>query len=201
MQQLRPTRLRPFGGANLPAIRDVSKLRIPTLQAIENTTKFIPFWDPDAHVRDLKLSGMDTTELEKKYEAFPPVVEVGFKKKPPLDLNFNPVIALYAKYTNPARKPSLDERIRALNESGYPMDVLLRIMKHDERTKAESENLDKFIFTIFGDASEKKATSSKKKTIHQILKIKKRAFAIPDAIDDEENPVDDADVLIDADED
>jgi hypothetical protein len=200
-QQLRPTRLRPFGGANIPVIKDASKLRIPSLQTIEIPKKFIPFWDPESHVRDLKLSGIDTTDLEKQYEEFPPVIDIGFKKKPPLVLNFEPILALQAKYSKPARKPPLDERVKALHSCGYPMDVLFRIMKNDERTKAESDNLDKFIFSIFGDASEKKATSVKKKTLHQLLKIKKRVFAMPDADDIEENAVDDEDVLVDADED
>jgi hypothetical protein len=95
---------------------------------------------------------------------------------------------LYSRYKN--KRPPLDDRIKALHEAGYPDAVLIDVMKKDARRVAESAKLDEFIFGIFGDITDKKTPSAKKKTIHQILKIKKRVYAMPDPTEDE-NPVED----------
>jgi hypothetical protein len=66
------------------------------------------------------------------------------------------------------------------------------MQKHDARIAAKPE-LEKFLFDIFGDQTEKKTASVKKKSIYQILKIKKQTFAMPEP-DDEELPNEDATV-------
>ena len=151
-------------------------------------TRFVPYWDPESYIRDLKLNGHDTTEIERLHKEKPPVDELVFTKKKPFDINTQPLEKLQAKYKN--KKAPLDERIKALHEAGYPDEVLIDVMKKDARRVADLAKIDDFIFAIFGDANEKKASSVKKKSIHQILKIKKRTYAVPDPTEDE-NPVED----------
>jgi hypothetical protein len=152
------------------------------------TRKFVPYWDPESYLRDLKINGHDTTELERLHKENPPPVEIDLCKKKQIDINQAPIEKLYARYNN--KRPPLDERIKALHEAGYPDAVLIDVMKKDARRVAESAKLDEFIFAIFGDITDKKTPSAKKKTIHQILKIKKRVYAMPEPTD-EENPVED----------
>jgi hypothetical protein len=154
----------------------------------ETVRRFVPYWDPESYIRDLKTNGHDTAELERLHQENPPPVEVDFCTKKQFNINQAPIEKLYAKYK--AKRPPLDERIKALHEAGYPDAVLIDVMKKDARRVADSAKLDEFIFTIFGDIADKKTPSAKKKTIHQILKIKKRVYAMPEP-SDEENPVED----------
>jgi hypothetical protein len=158
-------------------------------------TTFVPYWNPEPYLKDLENSGTDITELKRLHEEFPPSAETYYTKKAPLVLNTTPLEKLYAKY--PCKKPPLDERIKACHEAGYPEEKLLDIMKKDAKRVAEKPELEKFLFDIFGEVSEKKTSSVKKKTIHQILKIRKQYFALPEP-DDEELPNEDA-VVEDAD--
>lgn len=150
--------------------------------------KFVPYWNPELYLRDLKINGHDTTELERLHEENPPPVDIDLCEKKQRKVNTVPIEKLYAKYKN--KKPSLDERIKAFHEAGYPDAVLIDIMKKDAKRVADSVKLDEFIFTIFGDITDKKTPTSKKKSIHQILKIKRRTYAMPDP-SEEENPVED----------
>ena len=150
--------------------------------------KFVPFWDPDSYLYDLKMNGHDTTEIERLHKENPPPIEVNLCKKKQLDINMEPIEKLYAKYKN--KRPPLDERIKALHDAGYPESVLIDVMKKDAKRAADSAKLDEFIFAIFGDIADKKTPSVKKRSIHQILKIKKRVYAMPEPGEDE-NPVED----------
>ena len=114
-------------------------------------------------------------------------------------VNTKPLDDLYAKYSKPPRKPPLEERIKAMHQCGYPEEVLLETMKRDAKMNAQSDDLDAFIYAIFGEANDKKPSAPKKRTITQILKIKKRSYARPE-IDDEEIPVEDDDNEYEADE-
>jgi hypothetical protein len=114
-------------------------------------------------------------------------------------VNTKPLEDLYAKYSKPSRKPPLEERIKAMHQCGYPEEVLLETMKRDAKLTAQSADLDNFIFNIFGEVNDKKQSAPKKRTITQILKIKKRSYAKPE-IDDEEIPVEDDDNEYEADE-
>jgi hypothetical protein len=107
-----------------------------------------------------------------------------------------PLATLYKKYSKPCVKPPLEERIKALHEAGYPEDILLDVMKKDAKRLASEAKMSEFIFTIFGEVNDKKAASTKKRTIQQILKIKKRLFAVPEPTE-EEIPVEDDSVYED----
>jgi len=114
-------------------------------------------------------------------------------------INTQPLADLYAKYSKPPRKPPLEERIKAMHQCGYPEEVLLETMKRDAKMNAQMAEIDNFIFNIFGEMNDKKPSVPKKRTITQILKIKKRSYAKPE-IDDEEIPVEDDDNEYEADE-
>jgi hypothetical protein len=177
---------RPSPRRQCPVSVPTSHTNIETI--ITSQRKFVPYWDPESYLRDLKINGHDTAELERLHKANPPPVEVDLCTKKELNINTTPIEKLYAKYKN--TKPPIDERVKAFHEAGYPDAVLIDIMKKDARRVADSAKLDEFIFTIFGDITDKKTPSAKKKTIHQILKIKKRVYAMPEP-SDEENPVED----------
>jgi len=100
-------------------------------------------------------------------------------------INTQPLEDLYAKYSKPPRMPPLNERIKALKDCGYSDEILMNVIKSHEKKMAESDELDAFIFNIFGEQNEKKQSAPKKRTITQILKIKKRVYARPDIEDDE----------------
>jgi hypothetical protein len=181
---LRPTTVRidvPVRCSELP--EHLKKLTAP----ISSRKKFIPYWDPESYLRDLGNSGCDTTELKRLHIEHPPIGELDFVKKPPLHINTKPIEKLY---NNRKTKPSLEERVKALHEAGYPDEILIDVMKKDAKRNTESLRLDEFVFAIFGDVNDKKTPSTKKKTIHQLLKIKKRVYAMPEP-SDEENPVED----------
>ena len=158
---------------------------------------FVPFWNPDQYLRDLKENGTDVSKLEKMYAEHPPQEEITFKKKIPGDLNMTPIERLYKRY--PMKKPPIEERIRALHEAGYSEEVLLTVMKKDVKRAEDGPKLDEFIFNVFGEMSEKKTASTKKRTIQQILKLKKRVYAMPEP-NDEEIPVEDDDNVYEDDE-
>ena len=159
-------------------------------------TTFVPYWNPEAYLHDLEKNGTDITKLKELHEKYPPHVENFYTKKEPFVLNMTPIEKLYAKY--PGKKPPLDERIKACHEAGYSEAVLINMMKYDEKCKAEMKKSEEFIFNIFGDVNDKKTSSVKKKTIYQILKIRKQYCALPEP-NDEELPNEDA-VVEDADD-
>jgi hypothetical protein len=72
-------------------------------------------------------------------------------------------------------------------------------MKKDAKRAEDGPKLDEFIFNVFGEMSDKKTASTKKRTIHQILKLKKRVYAMPEP-NDEEIPVEDDDNVYEDDE-
>jgi hypothetical protein len=107
-------------------------------------------------------------------------------------INTQPLADLYAKYSKPPRMPPLEERIKVMHQCGYPEEVLMETMKRDAKMNAMSADLDNFIYAIFGDINDKKPSAPKKRTITQILKIKKRSYARPDVEDPEvDDPVSD----------
>ena len=159
--------------------------------------KFIPYWNPADYLKDLKANGTNISVLEQLYKDNPPQSDVPDFKREQKNINIEPVQKLYRKYGKPARKPPLDERIKALHEAGYSEEELLDVMKKDAKRVAEQPELEKFLFDIFGDIGDKKPAATKKRTIVQILKIKKQSFVMPEP-DDEELPNED-DITVDED--
>jgi len=175
-------------------------LRLPSTHfglTAHEKPNFVPYWNPEDYLRDLKRTGTDITDLEKVYAEHPPREDAVYIKKVSPDINTRPLEDLYMKYSKPVRKPPVDEHIKALHEAGYSEQVLLEVMRKNAKRIEDGPKLDDFIFNIFGDMSDKKtSTSTKRRTISQILKIKKRVFAVPEP-DDEEIPVEDDNVYDD----
>ena len=162
----------------VPVVSKPTSVPVPVLtieEVIKKNTIRDPWKKPDAVER-----------MKSRVSKFPLV-------------NTKPLEDLYAKYSKPLRKPPLEERIKAMHQCGYPEEVLLEAMKRDAIMTAQSADLDNFIFNIFGEMNDKKPSVPKKRTITQILKIKKRSYAKPE-IDDEEIPVEDDDNEYEADE-
>jgi hypothetical protein len=192
MQQLRPTRsVRKY---TPPSSTDEILQHFSKKSAqSERFHTFKPYWQPYPYLDDLKKNGTNTEELEKLYKENPPVNDRLYETKPKKNLNMKPLEDLYKRYAKPLSIPPIQERIKALHQCGYSNEDLLAVMqKHDARIAAKPE-LEKFLFDIFGDQTEKKTASVKKKSIYQILKIKKQTFAMPEP-DDEELPNEDATV-------
>jgi hypothetical protein len=153
---------------------------------------WVPYWNPDHYLDDLRRNSENISEIEKLYEEHPPEPFVDTLAKKVLNINPEPIHELYKKYSKPVKVPPLEERIRAFQKAGYSKETLLSVMQRDEKMKQDSEKLDQFIFNIFGEFSDKK-TSTKKKTLTQLLKIKRQVVIMPD-IEPEENPNEDAEV-------
>ena len=169
----------------------------PTLQTPTTTSRvFVPYWNPEQYLVDLKKNGTDTDQLERLHKQHPPPNDYPLFHKKELNIDMRPLATLYKKYSKPCVKPPLEERIKALHEAGYPEDILLDVMKKDAKRLASEAKMSEFIFTIFGEVNDKKAASTKKRTIQQILKIKKRLFAVPEPTE-EEIPVEDDSVYED----
>jgi hypothetical protein len=161
-------------------------------RAVVPKDPWVPYWNPEPYLNDLRRNSENISEIEKLYEENPPEPFVDTLAKKVTNINPEPIYELYKKYSKPVKVPPLEERIRAFKKAGYSQEALLSVMQRDEKMKQDSEKLDQFIFNIFGDFKDKKA-STKKKTLTQLLKIKRQVVIMPD-IEPEENPNEDAEV-------
>ena len=160
---------------------------------VYTTPKFVPFWNPEHYFNDLETNGTDSTHVRQLHENCVYPEPTTFKL--PTVKNIVLPADIYEKYLKKNKKAPIDEYIKALYEAGYPEDVLLDVMKKDAKRKAMLPELTQFIIDIFGEVNDKKVVV-KKKTINQILKIKKKIYAMPEPEespneDYEENPQDD----------
>jgi hypothetical protein len=132
------------------------------------------------------------------HEQFPITVQfptiTKFSENVPAYADHEPEMAkMYKQMAKTKKKPSIQERLTACNAFGYSSDMLLLIHEKDEKRKADAHKLDTFCEMIFGEFSEKKQSAPKKKSLYQILKIKKPSYALPDAVDvEDEEPNEDA---------
>ena len=161
---------------------------------VYTTPKFVPFWNPEHYFNDLETNGTDSTHVRQLHEncVYPADPEPTIKKKVSVD---KLPYTIYEKYFKKNKKAPIDEYIKALYDVGYSEDVLLDVMKKDAKRKAMLPELTQFIVDIFGEVNDKKVVV-KKKTLNQILKMKKKVYAMPEPEetpndDYEENPQDD----------
>ena len=212
MATLRPTITRPkFTEYNYKRHHDEFSLNFDHRQPTPK--KFVPVAHPDLYYRDLELHGMDSTRLRKLHEENPVPVDVPIQTKPPLNIpefaDFIPtelhvkkngavkvqmhtkMAELYEKYKQ-GKKPSIEERVLACKDFGYPDEVLKSMIVKHEKRLANVPALEAFILGVFGEMSDKKSSAPKKKNLYQIFKIKKTIFALPEP--EEEEPNEDADV-------
>jgi hypothetical protein len=97
-----------------------------------------------------------------------------------ISINFTcPIENLYVKYYSKGKKPPLNERVLAYSKIGYSDQKLAKMIKFEDDQKKNSDEIDKFLTTIFGDQSKKKTTANpKKKTLLQMIGYKKPKYAV-----------------------
>jgi len=217
MANLRPTRMlrktaSTFSCTTLDPDSRIQKLLFPKPCTFSQAPKFVPLMHPDIYFRDLEVRGLDSSRMRRLHEENPreedavvvvkeklPIpefadhirVELEVKKTKVRVKLHNKMAELYEKYKK-GKKPDLAERVVACKDFGYPDEILKSmIVKHEKRLERKKE-LEDFLFTIFGEMSDKKPTKEKKKTIYQILKIKRFAVIKPD--EPEEEPNEDSEV-------
>ena len=156
----------------VPVVAPTPKPVLTIEEVIKNNTISDPWKKPDAVER-----------MKSRVSKFPRI-------------NTQPLADLYAKYSKPPRTPPLEERIKVMHQCGYPEEVLMETMRRDAKMTAQSRELDAFVYAIFGEINDKKPSAPKKRTITQILKIKKMSYARPDvedpAVDDPVSDFEDA---------
>jgi len=170
---------------------------------------------PDLYFADLESHGMDSTRLRALHKETPPSEPHVIKPKKvwpvPKYADMMPVTLevrkgkvrvkimskmadLYEK-NKKGHKASIEERVLAARDFGYPDEVLLDMIKKHEKRLAALPELEEFMIAVFGEMSDKKTTAPKKKTLYQVLKYKKVIYAMPEpeenqnedaAVDDEE---------------
>jgi len=219
MANLRPTRMlnkHPRGPFTLPHHTELNSTLERLLYPVQNTspsTKFVPLVNPESYYRDLEMRGLDSSRMRRLHEENPREPEDVLQPKEKYDIpefadyvrtslevkkskvrvKFHTKMAdLYEKYKK-GKKPDIAERVIACKDFGYPDEVLKSMIEKNEKRLEQKPELEKFIFNIFGDIGDKKPTKEKKKTLYQILKIKRTNFFIkPD--EPEEEPNEDSEV-------
>lgn len=89
-----------------------------------------------------------------------------------------PIEKLYVDHYSKGVMPPLKERVLAYSKIGYSDQKLAEMIKRHDNWKKNLPEEDKFIATIFGDASKKKSsTAPKKKTLLQMIGYKKPKYA------------------------
>ena len=163
---------------------------------VYTTPKFVPFWNPEHYFNDLETNGTDSTHVRQLHEncVYPEPTTFKIKRKLAV-IDHTGLYNIHEKYLKKNKKAPIDEYIKALYDVGYPEDVLLDVMKKDAKRKAMLPELTQFVVDIFGEVNDKKVVV-KKKTLNQILKMKKKIYAMPEPEetpneDYEENPQDD----------
>jgi phosphoglycolate phosphatase-like HAD superfamily hydrolase len=120
---------------------------------------------------------MKSIHARTKPVAKPVVKRVVYKKTRPAwkgPSEMHPSIEkLYADYYNKHEMPPIDVRIKAFREAGYPEEILTSMKEKWEARLAARPEFDKFVHDIFGKVSTKKDAPPKKKTLSQLLNIKK----------------------------
>lgn len=171
--------------------------------------EFIPVWNPEHYFNDLETHGIDSTHVRQLHEncVYPEEESIIFKTKQKCGVTVidklpvstivkndkvkvvihSGLYNIHEKYLKKNKKAPIDEYIKALYDVGYPEDVLFDVMKKDAKRKAMIPELTQFVFDVFGEFNDKKVVV-KKKTIKQILKFKKKIYAMPEP---EETPNED----------
>ncbi len=165
---------------------------------------FTPLVHSDIYFDELELRGEDTTRMRKLHEECPyvPPEPIPPKKKwdIPQYLDWVPVKltvtpsgkvkchikpAMADLYKSPChRKPSIEARIKACKDFGYPDEVLLDVLAKHEKRVANQPAIEEFLISVFGEETNKKPAPPKKKTLQQIFKFKKMVY--PKVDDDPE---------------
>lgn len=98
-----------------------------------------------------------------------------------------PIESLYTKYYSKGVKPPLNERVLIYSKIGYSDQKLAKMIKFEDVQKKKLAETDKFLETIFGDPTKKKSSAApKKKTLSQMIGLKKPKYATNDDFNEED---------------
>ena len=221
---LRPTRLRtprpyPSGPAVIPPGSRVHAL-LAKRPDPEPDHDFVPLMHPDLYFYYLEQLGEDTTRTRQLHarNPAPPPIPIPPKVRYPVPeyVDHVPVtlevsksgrvrcrihtkmLDMYEKMQKTHKMPSIEDRIMAAKDFGYPDEVLKDMLVKHEKKEASRAELDEFVTSIFGEMSDKKSTAPKKKNLHQVFKIRKMVYAMPDQDPDPEEEEPNEDFNVDA---
>jgi hypothetical protein len=136
-------------------------------------------------------------ELPKYRDWVPVTLEVTAKGK--VRCHIKPGMA--DLYNSPCHhKPSIETRLKACRDFGYPTEVLLDVLKKHEKRIENKPAIDEFFLSVFGDEPLKKVAPPKKKTLQQIFKFRKMVYAKPDDDPEEEDARSDVDEPVEVDD-
>ena len=167
---------------------------------------FVPFWNPPLYFHHLAIEGnKNLAAIRQLHEENPIPVEAPVVKKQkivvlktvdhvPVRLTVGEdghvsvtvcaaVNTMQNTYYAKGKKPPLEQRIEACRQVGYSESIISAMRNKDEKWKNDSDDIDQFIFDIFGASNDKKAATTKKKNMYQLLKIKKLVCVLPDESD------------------
>ena len=186
------------------------------VRKVSTEPQFVPLAHPEPYFRTRELLGEDTTETRRLHAENPPEPPAILKREKmpvpddPHHVRVSLVVsksgrvrlglhtrmsALYEQMQRTHKMPSIEERVLAARDFGYPDEALRRMIDKHEQYEASRPELDQFIVDIFGEVSDKKVSAPKKRTLIQVLKIKKQVYAMPGDPDElEENENEDAEV-------
>lgn len=83
------------------------------------------------------------------------------------------ILDMYAKYNNHGHRAPVDILVKVFTEAGYPPHMIEYIVNMDIEQAESALTDDKFLHDIFGSVSVKKEAAPKKKTLRQLLHMKK----------------------------
>ena len=61
-----------------------------------------------------------------------------------------PFVELYNNYQSKAKQPPVEERVRLMKQARYPEELLLKLIRKDQKLKNDSEKNKQFLEKIFG---------------------------------------------------
>ena len=178
----------------------LSRLLAPPQPSVPAKYVFYPIVHSENYFRDLESHGIDSTRMrqlhaEKPYVPPPPPppkrqlnlpkyrdwvpVTLEVTESGKVRCHIRPAMAdLYASPCH--HKPSIEARLKACRDFGYPPDILLDILDKHEKRLARQPELEEFMNVLFGNTEHKKPAPVKKKTVYQLFKFKKIKYAMPD---------------------
>jgi hypothetical protein len=137
--------------------------------------KFVPIYDIEAYIRARGATGQEADDLREKHKIPPkPVVkeEHSFRKLKYFEEGYvnekGKMVYPYAEalpYIRANKSIPFEVRIRCMAKNGVPDDVLMKLIKKQEKynSKKEVEKREKEFIKLFGESEKKKVLKAVKK--------------------------------------
>jgi len=138
-------------------------------------TVWTPPSDSDFIAKHMEHPDQFITRCKEWREKHP--VEAHPLRPPPLDLNFEPIFAVYAKYARGeggAKVPPLPEREKAWRLAGYPEQKIQKALSFYNKMEATSADRQKALDLIFAKFPSASKPTPKPRTKKVIKVVKKK---------------------------